>query len=188
MLTVLKSNIETYEVKKSKFISHLIPINQFDEYLKILRDEHQKANHIVWAYRRLNENGIIEERETDDGEPKNSSGKPTLRVLQGNNLVNVAILTVRYFGGIKLGVGGLVKAYTESAARVVKSAELIDLLAKEKRYFEIDIRKYDHFMYFIKKYKLSLIDNHFLGEKVKLTVEGNKKNLELLFNISKGFN
>jgi len=77
-----------------------------------LKIEHPKARHIVYAYRELNEFNQIIENSSDDGEPKGSSGVPVLNVLRGEEFINVAILVVRYFGGIKLGIGGLVRAYT----------------------------------------------------------------------------
>ncbi|MGA1861391.1 YigZ family protein [Deferribacter thermophilus] len=187
MFTVLECFTESYEVKKSKFISYLLPTSMFDVYLKKLRKEHSKANHIVWAYRLLNDNGLIEERETDDGEPKNSSGKPTLKVIQGNNLINVVIFTVRYFGGVKLGFGGLIKAYTEAALKVIQKAELIDFVLKEKMELSISINRYSHFLYLINKYNLSLIRSEFINEKVKVVIEGEKENLSLFLDIVKGF-
>ncbi|MBU0924826.1 YigZ family protein [bacterium] len=116
----------TYEEKKSKFIAFLMPFKMFDEVMTKLRNEHPKARHFVYAYRHLNEFDQIIENSSDDGEPKGTSGKPCLTVLAGNELINTAVITVRYFGGVKLGTGGLVRAYGDSVNEVIKISEFKD--------------------------------------------------------------
>ena len=120
MKFVQKEFSYTIEEKKSKFISYLFPYSNFDEVMKRLREEHPKAVHFVYAYRYLNEFEQIVENSSDDGEPKGTSGKPTLAVLSGADIVNSAVVIVRYFGGTKLGTGGLVRAYSNSANEVIK--------------------------------------------------------------------
>lgn len=115
---------QTLEIKQSKFISHLIPYSLYEKTLQELKKSHPKARHFVVAYRYLNEFKQIVEHSSDDGEPKGTSGKPTLMVLQGNNIINSAIITVRYFGGTKLGTGGLVRAYSDATNLVLASADL----------------------------------------------------------------
>lgn len=112
------------EIKKSKFIAYLCSFDEFENLKQNLAKEHKKAAHIVWAYRKFGEFNQIYENSSDDGEPKNSAGSPILDVLRGNELVNSAILVIRYFGGIKLGVGGLVRAYSGAANLVIKTAVL----------------------------------------------------------------
>ena len=126
MYTVKTPVIASLDIKKSQFIAHLIPYDTFDGYMKKLREDHPKGRHFVWAIRTLNEHGQIVENSSDDGEPKNTSGKPTLKVLQGHDLIECAIITVRYFGGIKLGTGGLVRAYNDAGQEAVEKAALID--------------------------------------------------------------
>jgi uncharacterized YigZ family protein len=119
MITVTEHTASTLVVRQSKFIAHLMPFSQFDEILAQLKSEHPKARHFVTAYRYLNEYDQITEGSSDDGEPKGTSGRPTLAVLQGQELINTAIITVRYFGGTKLGTGGLVRAYSDAANLVI---------------------------------------------------------------------
>lgn len=107
-------SIYTHEVKRSKFIAHLIPYEIYESTLKSLKQEHPKARHFVSAFRYLNEYDQILEGSSDDGEPKGTSGKPSLMVLQGHELINSAVIIVRYFGGTKLGTGGLVRAYGDA--------------------------------------------------------------------------
>ena len=126
---LLKEKISTQiEVKKSKFIATLAPFKDFESLNKALRDEHPKAAHVVWAYRYLNEFGQIVENSSDDGEPKGSSAPALLAALRGAELIDTCALVVRYFGGIKLGIGGLVRAYGTSANEAIKSAKDMGVL------------------------------------------------------------
>ena len=126
---LLKEKISTQiEVKKSKFIATLAPFKDFESLNKALRDEHPKAAHVVWAYRYLNEFGQIVENSSDDGEPKGSSAPALLAALRGVELIDTCALVVRYFGGIKLGIGGLVRAYGASANEAIKSAKDMGVL------------------------------------------------------------
>lgn len=115
----------TVEQKQSKFIAHLVPYPQFKEMLNTLELAHPKARHFVTAFRYMNSFDQVVEGCSDDNEPKNTAGKPTLSVLQGHALINCAIITVRYFGGTKLGTGGLVRAYGDAANAVINAALLI---------------------------------------------------------------
>ncbi len=124
MVTVDSIFSDTIEIKQSKFLAYLMPMALYEEEMKKLREKHPKAVHFVSAYRMLNEFDQIVEYSGDDGEPKGTSGKPTLSVLQGHELINAAIITVRYFGGTKLGPGGLVRAYAQAANAAVSAASL----------------------------------------------------------------
>ena len=115
---------KTLEVKQSKFIAHLLPYSTYDKTLQSLKAQHPKARHFVVAWRYINEFDQIVEHCSDDGEPKGTSGKPTLAVLAGNGLINSAVIIVRYFGGTKLGTGGLVRAYSEACNGVIEEGSL----------------------------------------------------------------
>jgi len=119
------SSVTTTEVKRSKFISYLVPIEDYKGLQNTLKLEHPKARHVVYALRYLNEFDQIVENSSDDGEPKGSAATPMLNVLRGEKVINSAVLIVRYFGGIKLGIGGLVRAYTLATKEVIAKAELI---------------------------------------------------------------
>ena len=105
------------EIKKSKFYGYLYNVNSANDVAKILEDlkkEHKKATHICYAYKIVDGVEII--KFSDDGEPSGTAGRPMLNVIEKKNLKNVLICVVRYFGGIKLGAGGLVRAYTKCAS------------------------------------------------------------------------
>jgi len=122
MVSVSHESAAAYEIKRSKFLSFLLPFDAYEARLETLRSLHPKARHFVSASRRINEYDQIEEHFSDDGEPKGVAGMPTLKVLQGADIVNAAIITVRYFGGIKLGTGGMARAYADAANLAVLAA------------------------------------------------------------------
>lgn len=120
MYTIDKPYENLIEIKKSKFISYVFPVDNQDDVLDILqnlRKEHKEANHVCFAYVLSSPNF---EKASDDGEPDGTAGKPILDVIKKNNLQDILIAVVRYFGGIKLGAGGLVRAYSTSAGDIVK--------------------------------------------------------------------
>ncbi|WP_294966916.1 YigZ family protein [Sulfurimonas sp.] len=148
MQYINKTYTNTLEVKQSKFIAYLISFTDFKKTLNLLKQEHPKARHFVVAYRYLNEFNQIVEHSSDDGEPKGTSGKPSLFVLQGSDIINSAVIIVRYFGGTKLGTGGLVRAYSDAVNLVVEKAEFFEYKEEKeiKIYFEysnIRIVEYD---------------------------------------------
>ncbi len=108
------------EIKKSKFIGQLFDVFSQEEISNILQElkkEHKKATHICYAYRISQP---FSEKAFDDGEPSGTAGKPILNVLQKQDKQNCLLVVIRYFGGIKLGAGGLVRAYSKTASETVK--------------------------------------------------------------------
>ena len=124
MQSITKESSNTLEVKQCKFIAYLVPYDLYESTLNKLKEEHPKARHFVTAYRYLNEYSQVVEHSSDDGEPKGTSGRPSLMVLQGQNLINAAVIVVRYFGGTKLGTGGLVRAYSDVVNLVIANVSL----------------------------------------------------------------
>ena len=125
MHTIEHSAFCETEEKKSRFLATLVPYAQFEGTLADLRKAHPKANHHVTAYRYLNDEEQLIEHGKDDGEPSGTSGMPCLKVLQGRDLINVAVIVTRYFGGTKLGTGGLVRAYSGAAQAVCDVAKIV---------------------------------------------------------------
>ncbi len=120
MLNILNSTNK--EVKRSKFINFYLEVDnvdEFDAYIKKLWLEHKKASHICYAYKII-ENGREHIKANDDGEPRGSAGIPILRIINFNNLVNQAIVVVRYFGGTELGKGPLTRTYSKCASEIIK--------------------------------------------------------------------
>ena len=155
MKTIEKEISAAQEIKKSSFIAYLAPLASFEALRARLRQQHPKARHIVWAYRALNEPGQIVENSSDDGEPKSTAGVPCLNALRGAELINAAVLVVRYFGGIKLGTGGLVRAYASSANAAIDAAadaaELVEFVLRKKCIFFVPFAAVAKFEHFFKK-------------------------------------
>jgi len=146
-----------------------------------LKNSHPKARHFVYAYRFLNQFNQIIENSSDDGEPKGTSGPPALKVLAGKDLINSAVIIVRYFGGIKLGTGGLVKAYSSAVNEVIKIANLIEFKKLDKIEIEVDYSILRNLEYQIKQMELNIVNKEF-NQKVKLIIEGEKEKLNNIFD------
>lgn len=110
------------EIKKSRFIGIAIKTCDSNEVMSVLQEikkQHKKATHVCFAYKIVN-NGVEQVKYNDDGEPTGTAGRPMLSVIEKKNLLNVAVFVVRYFGGVKLGGGGLVRAYSKAASQVLE--------------------------------------------------------------------
>lgn len=172
----------TYEIKQSKFIAHLVPYTHFDDVMQRLKSEHPKARHFVTAYRYLNEYNQTVEGSSDDGEPKGTSGKPSLAVLAGNDLIDVAVITVRYFGGTKLGTGGLVRAYTQAVSEAVTAAELHPYLFLEKASFVCGYPEIGKVEYTLGECGITDVEKTFETEQVRWDVQATDEQLKTFFS------
>lgn len=126
MYTIKNNTHYELIIKNSKFITYLYKINSLDEVNKLLSDirmTEKDANHYCYAYIL----GDIK-KASDDGEPSNTAGLPILKVLEKKDLNNILVIVVRYFGGIKLGAGGLVRAYTKSVTNTINDDNIISLV------------------------------------------------------------
>ena len=111
-----------------------------------MRQTYSDASHNVFAFRVLCENGLLE-RQSDDGEPSGTAGKPTLDVLAGSGLVNVCVNITRYFGGTLLGTGGLVRAYQAAAREVISQATVCEFKRLVQAHIILPYPAYDRFLY-----------------------------------------
>ena len=183
MRTVSKSFQYTTEVNRSKFITHLVTIDEHtsDKYTYLknkLKQEHPKANHVVYAVRYLNEFDQIVENSSDDGEPKGCAGVPSLNVLRGEELVNCAVLIVRYFGGIKLGTGGMARAYALSVKNALKEATL-EAYEKELEYsFETSYSNVDKILYKLRQLEIENYERDFGIESVQWKICASKEKID----------
>ena len=164
--------------KKSKFIGNLFyveSIKEAEEIVKKTKKKYFDAKHNCIAYRVI-EDGKIVERFSDDGEPSGTAGLPMLNILQKNNLVNVLIIVTRYFGGILLGTGGLVRAYQNSLMlSIEKSKKLIKCLGE---YLEVtmDYSDFDSFKYYCRNNKINIVEINYKENIVcKIELEEDRK-------------
>ena len=170
----------TTEVNRSKFLTYLVPIADYAGLQEALKSKHPKANHVVYALRYLNEFEQIVENFSDDGEPKGCAGMPTLNVLRGEELINCAVLIVRYFGGIKLGTGGMARAYALAVKNVLKEATLV-VYEKEITFrFSTRYSEVDKILHTLKKLAISQYERDFGMDSVKWKIEGCEEKIEKL--------
>ena len=176
---VIQDSVECLtEVKRSKFLTHLIPISEYSTALiASLKAQHPKANHVVYALRYLNEFDQIVENSSDDGEPKGSAGVPALNVLRGQELINCAVLIVRYFGGTKLGVGGLARAYALSVKEVIGVSQLSEYVKEVTYTFQTSYSQIDKTLHTLKGLEIYLITRHFGVESVSWEIIASEKKI-----------
>ena len=151
MFKTIKDNVSAELVeKKSKFIANLFYVEtkeEAEELIKNINKKYHDARHNCYAYRIITADGIIE-KSSDDGEPSGTAGAPMLTILSKNNLANILVVVTRYFGGILLGTGGLVKAYSGACALGLEKAEIVEKESADVYEIEIgytDINKFKHY-------------------------------------------
>ena len=178
MQTIDTSYTYTTEVNRSKFITHLVPISKYKGLQERLKIEHPKANHVVYALRYLNEFDQIVENSSDDGEPKGCAGTPALNVLRGEMLINCAVLIVRYFGGIKLGTGGMARAYALAVKEVLEESSLIPYEKQIKYQFQTSYSYVDKTLYLLKQLDIVSFERDFGIEEVSWEIQAGKVQIE----------
>lgn len=165
MFKTIKENVSAEIVeKKSKFIANIFYVETREEAENIIKDINKKyhdARHNCYAYRIYSESGIIE-KSSDDGEPSGTAGAPMLTILSKNNLANVLVIVTRYFGGILLGTGGLVKAYSSATTVALENANVIEKNIAELYKIQIDYTDLNKFKYFANKNNINILKEEYL--------------------------
>lgn len=163
--TILANSSSELDVKKSKFIANIIKITDEQdakEKLNQIRKEYSDARHNCYAYIVYdNETKTKIEKSSDDREPSGTAGIPMLTLLQKNNLVNVLIVVTRYFGGILLGTGGLVRAYTDSSKQALEATKIIELQYGEILEYCIEYDEFEYFKYICEKNNIEIINTEY---------------------------
>ena len=177
-ITIENNVISEFVEKKSKFIGNLFYIEsskQAEEIIKETKKKYFDAKHNCIAYRVI-ENGQLIERFSDNGEPQGTAGAPMLNILQKNNLVNVLIIVTRYFGGILLGTGGLVKAYQKSLMLALEDCKKIIKVLGESLEVKLAYSDLESFKYYCKNNKINIVDIDYKEDIVcKIELEEDKK-------------
>ena len=181
-ITILTDEIAEIVEKKSKFIAniyHVETIEEAEEKIKLIKKQYHDARHNCVAYR-VAENSQIVEKSSDDGEPSGTAGGPMLNILQKSNLCNVVVVVTRYFGGILLGTGGLVRAYSDATQKVIEKC--IKVYKVEGIEFEIklDYSNLEIFKYYCKNNEIKITNIEY-GEDIvlKIEMEKTRKNIFL---------
>ena len=177
----IENNIEAQIVeKKSKFIANIFHAEtreEAEDIIKAIKKKYYDARHNCYAYRVIGEDGIIENsilaeegivnRFSDDGEPSGTAGSPMLNILNSNNITNTLVIVTRYFGGILLGTGGLVKAYSEAVQKAIEQAEFVRQVPGYEVEVELPYTDVESFKYYCKSENIK-ISNEDYSENVKL--------------------
>ena len=153
------------EIKKSRFICHAKRVYSEEEardFITAIKKEHYKATHNCSAFI-IGERSEIK-RTSDDGEPSGTAGVPMLGVLENHNLTNVCVVVTRYFGGIKLGAGGLIRAYAGSVALAVKEIGIIEIKEQAGIAIQMSYAQYQEYSNFLKEHDLIELETNFTDQ------------------------
>ncbi len=182
--TIIEASQEVlFKDKNSKFFGYAFPViseSDIKQHLEALKKQHHSARHWCYAYQLGTEK--ITYRANDDGEPSNSAGQPIYGQIQSFGLTNVLVVVVRYFGGVKLGVGGLINAYKTSAQLALENSQIIEKTINVDYYIKFDYKNMNKVMRIIKERQLKIV-----GQKLELDCEIHisvrKKDSKVIFDL-----
>ncbi|QWU99724.1 YigZ family protein [Francisella salimarina] len=180
---------EISPIKKSRFISFVYKVASHEEVLEAIDNVkiiYPGANHYCWAYSLVDNNQL---RFSDDGEPNGSAGKPILSHIQGLGISNVLVVVVRYFGGTKLGVGGLVRAYGQAAKEGLALAKIIDVEPQSEILIEYDYSETASVDNLLNRYNIQIIRENYsnlISKVIKICTSEKSIFLDEITNITKG--
>jgi len=172
-----------FKEKNSKFFGYAYPVTSEEEiknHLDLLRKKHYGAVHFCYAYQIGTDK--IQFRANDDGEPSNTAGAPIYGQIQSFSLTNILVVVVRFFGGIKLGVGGLISAYRTSAQMALEVSEIIERTIDVHYIVSFDYKNMNKVMRVIKEKNLEIITQK-MNESCEIEIATRKKNAEIIFDI-----
>lgn len=152
------------EIKRSRFITTIVPVVNKREGLQAIaaiRQELPDANHHCWAMVAATPDDVYQQDQSDDGEPKGTAGKPMLNVLTHSDLGNIVVVVTRYFGGIKLGAGGLVRAYTAAVTTALTQLETEIQFVRDNRQMTLPYSQLDTFEHWLQSTHIAITDKEF---------------------------
>ena len=164
-LTIAAPSSGTYTEKRSKFLAFAFPVSTAEE-VKTLVDAHTKkyydARHVCYAYMLGHERLVF--RANDNGEPSGTAGKPILGQINSNELTNILIIVVRYFGGVKLGTSGLIQAYKAAAAEAIAAAAIVEKTVDEQISIAFEYPLMNQVMRIVKEEEPAIVSQSFEGD------------------------
>lgn len=190
--TILEKNT-TAEIieKKSRFIANLFYVEtpqEAENKIKQIKKKYYDAKHNCFAYITLNENEI-QKKCSDDGEPSGTAGAPMLEILEKQSIYNVVVIVTRYFGGILLGTGGLVRAYSDSLKEAIKKSTLVEQEPGYEAEIKLPYADFEKFKYYCNKNNINIINSEYSDFIIcKIEVNDAEKNrLEIEFREQNNF-
>ena len=160
--TLARSGQDEFIINKSRFIGYAAPCETEEEalaFLKRIREKHRDATHNCYAYIIGQNAGIM--RYSDDGEPGGTAGMPIIEVMKAQGVVNACVVVTRYFGGVLLGAGGLVRAYTQGCVVALKAAEVVTMEPSCRVLYEVAYPLWDRVQHLLKSLPVKLEDTEF---------------------------
>lgn len=161
-LTIEAAGEGVFKEKMSRFLSIAIPVStvgEAREYIELYRKEYYDARHVCWAYMIGHERTCF--RANDNGEPSGTAGKPILGQINSNNLTDILVIVVRYFGGIKLGTGGLIVAYKQAAAEAIAACNIVERLVEDTVYIRFEYPLMNDVMRIVKEEQPTVLSQSF---------------------------
>lgn len=179
MKTIIEGKTAEVTEKKSRFIAnmfHVENVTEADEKIKQINKKYYDAKHNCYAY-------IVDgiEKCSDDGEPSKTAGAPMLDILKKNQFTNVLVIVTRYFGGILLGTGGLVRAYSEATKRAIENSDVVEIVSGERYIIEVSYENVNNVLYWCNKLNIKICENVY-ETSINLTIESTKEDKEKLIN------
>jgi uncharacterized YigZ family protein len=172
-----------FKEKNSKFFGYAFPVStevEIKNHLEILKKQHYGAVHNCYAFQIGTD--TIQYRANDDGEPSNTAGTPIYGQIQSFGLTNILVVVVRYFGGVKLGVGGLITAYRTAAQMALEASEIVEKTIDIKFSIQFDYKNMNKVMRVIKEKNIE-INSQKMDLDCEIIVSTRKKNAEIVFDI-----
>ncbi|MFM9834854.1 MAG: IMPACT family protein [Methylophilaceae bacterium] len=185
MLTVEKTGFAEQIITKSKFLAWAAQCQSEQEvgaFLRAIATQHNNASHLAYAFRvkTLDDQGnlMVVPRFSDAGEPSGTAGKPILQILEGRGLINVCVGVIRYYGGVNLGTGGLVRAYSGTARMALESASSIPFVEMQELSLTIQYNRMDELNRMVTQLKGKIIDKSFDDAvHLKISLPANEKHI-----------
>ncbi len=174
-----------FKEKNSRFLGYAFPVNNEDDvkfYIETLKKQHHSARHWCYAYQLGTQSNTIVFRANDDGEPSNSAGMPIYGQIQSFEVTNILVVVVRYFGGIKLGVGGLISAYKTTAQMALEASTIVEKTINVEYLITFDYKHINKVMRIIKEKQLQII-NQTLELDCKIIISVRLKESKSVFEL-----
>ncbi len=176
--TLLEKGTDTYIVNKSRFLCHACPVKTEEEalaFLSEIRSKHKDATHNCYAYIVGKNSGIM--RYSDDGEPQGTAGMPIIEVMKKQEVVDACVVITRYFGGVLLGAGGLVRAYATSSKLALQKAQIVCMIETENWMFDVPYTLFDKVKNTLSNMPVIIVDSAF-DTTVLLTLKIKQKDVQ----------
>ncbi|WP_309609814.1 YigZ family protein [Flavobacterium sp.] len=183
-LTIASPSAEVlFKEKNSKFLGYAFPIASDQEvkpHIENLKKQHFSAGHFCYAYQLGTDK--IQYRTNDDGEPNNSAGMPIYGQIQSFNLTNILVVVVRYFGGVKLGVGGLISSYKTTAQLAIEESQIIEKIITIHFLLKFEYKNMNKIMRIIKEKSITIVSQN-MTENCQIEISTRKKNAKIIFDL-----